>query len=221
MNGDPSFRPLRVRWWSDGCSYAGVRERDGWRFYEKEDEAVRWFEISSTRQLIATAEDAIAAGEHVEELPPDVHSSDSTFLQSSRAKTIFICYAKVDQGKADSLFRYLKKSGFDPWMDKHRLVLGDNWELEIKRAVTQCDAFVPCLRPGFDEIGFRQQEVRWALEALGTRPHSPNFIVPFILEPCNLPEWCKPFHAGDHLHARTTPGDLIEALEKPARPQDP
>jgi hypothetical protein len=58
----------------------------------------------------------------------------------------------------------------DPWLDKYKLVLGDDWEAEIKKAVRTADCFVVCLKPGFDDTGFRQQEVRWALDALNLRP---------------------------------------------------
>jgi TIR domain len=215
MRIDPSQPRLRVRWWRDGISYAAVRDADRWRFYEKEAETVRWFEVSSTPDLCATAETVLLSGENVEALPAEDEAEQPHGAKVESSKpTIFICYAKEDRDEADTLFRRLRKAGFDPWMDEHRLVLGDDWEPELKKAVMACDAFFPCLRSGFDEIGFRQQEVRWALDALRNRPPGRGFIVPFIVEPCSLPEWCKPFHAGNHLHGRTRFEDLVKALRK-------
>ena len=78
---------------------------------------------------------------------------------------VFICYAKQDLTKASDLYDRLVVAGADPWLDKQKLELGDDWEHEIKKAVSEADAFVVCLRPGFDEIGFRQKEVGWALDA--------------------------------------------------------
>lgn len=129
------------------------------------------------------------------------------------APKVFICYQKLDYDKARDLFDHLKQSGMDPWLDKHKLVLGDDWEHEIKKAVAQADAFVVCLRPGFDEIGYRQKEVRWALEALELRPPGGGFIIPFIVEPCELPAWCRPFHAGN-LSSHTSFDDVIKAVRK-------
>lgn len=127
---------------------------------------------------------------------------------------VFVCYAKEDVVKAEEVFVELRTAGADPWLDKRKLVLGDEWEHEIKKAVRGADAFVACLRPGFDDIGFRQQEVRWAIEALQRRPPGKGFIIPFIIEPCALPDWCKPFHAGGDLSKATTIDELIRAVEK-------
>ena len=75
------------------------------------------------------------------------------------------------------LAQRLKNAGVDTWIDQDNLVLGDEWEHPIKRAVASADAFIVCLRPEFDEIGFRQREVRWALEALELRPPGRSFIL--------------------------------------------
>ena len=112
------------------------------------------------------------------------------------------------------LYSYLKRAGAEPWLDKVNLVLGDNWERELKDAVLAADAFVVCLRPGFDEIGFRQREVRWAMEALELRPPGRGFIIPLIIEPCELPEWCRPFHAGSDRSRPTRFDEVLRAIEK-------
>lgn len=220
-SGAPSRR-VRVRWWDDvtGNSYAAVQQHDMWSFYEKELESVRWFKIQPTAQLIAVAGKLLKAGKHVRELPADYSNSTEANISetsnlSHRAPVkVFICYSKQDQSDAEKLFRRLRRAGFDPWMDKHRLVLGDDWEQEIKKAVSGAEVFLACLRPGFDEVGFRQQEVSWALDALRSRPKGRTFIIPMVIEPCKLPEWCKPFHAGDHLVSRTGFEDVVKALQK-------
>jgi hypothetical protein len=56
------------------------------------------------------------------------------------------------------LYEYLLSHGVAAWLDKDRLVLGDNWASEIKKAVVSADVFVVCLRPGFDEIGFGKRK---------------------------------------------------------------
>lgn len=133
---------------------------------------------------------------------------------SVRRPIVFICHMKQDSDEAESLFDRLTKAGAGPWLDKRCLVLGDEWEKEIGTAVDTADVFVVCLRPEFDEIGFRQREVRWAIEALQRRPPGQGFIVPFIVEPCELPNWCKPFHAGGDLSKRTSFEDLVRGIEK-------
>jgi len=127
---------------------------------------------------------------------------------------VFICYASADISKAQEIFFWLKGCGADPWFDKERLVSGDQWDVEIRQAVAAADVFVVCLRPGFDDIGFRQNEVREAIRALENRPPGRAFIIPFIVRPCTLPEWCKPFHAGADLSKPTSLQELRRAIEK-------
>jgi TIR domain len=136
-----------------------------------------------------------------------------------RRPIVFICHAKQDSAKAKEIFHRLraKENGLDPWLDKYNLVLGDDWETEIRRAVLQADCFIICLRPGFDDIGFRQQEVRWALDALRMRPPGRGFLVPYFLEPCPIPEWLAPFHAGQDLEKPTSFEELLAAVKKHCR----
>jgi len=127
---------------------------------------------------------------------------------------VFICYMHEDTLKARDLYRFLCEAGADPWLDKEKLQPGDLWQPEIEKAVRQAAAFVVLLRPGFDDIGFRQQEIRWALEALGKHPPGRAFIIPYVVEPCNIPEWCGPIHVADHATRRTERNELLRAIEK-------
>ncbi len=126
----------------------------------------------------------------------------------------FICYAKHDAARARELHSHLEAIGVNPWLDKEKLRGGDDWKHEISQAVSSADVFVVLLRPGFDDIGFRQQEVRWAIEALQLRPPGRGFIIPFIVEPCSLPTWCRGIHAGSDLSKASSLRYLREAIEK-------
>lgn len=127
---------------------------------------------------------------------------------------IFICYAKQDAMKAEEIFDELNRIGIDPWLDKKKLLLGDDWKLEIEKAVKESDAFLVLLRPEFEKIGFRQQEIRWAIEVWQQRPMGIGFIIPFIIQPCKLPIWCQDIHAGGDLSSTTNIDDVITAIEK-------
>ncbi len=138
-----------------------------------------------------------------------------TQTSGSRRPKVFICYGHEDATKAQELFLWLKAAGADPWLDKRKLVLGDDWKRKIERAVAETDVFVVCLRPGFDRIGFKHTEVHRAREAGQLRPPGQGFIIPFIIEPCDeLPEWCKKFHAGSDLSKPTSLNDLLQAIEE-------
>lgn len=155
-----------------------------------------------------------AAAGFVEAMTSHMNDEHNMQMSTSRRPKVFICYAHEDATKAQELFLWLKAAGADPWLDKRRLALGDDWKNSIERAVAETDIFVVCLRPDFDRIGFKHTEVRWAREALQLRPPGQGFIIPFIIEPCELPEWCKRFHAGSDLSKPTSLDDLLQAIEK-------
>jgi hypothetical protein len=52
----------------------------------------------------------------------------------------------------------------DVWLDKEKLIPGQDWELEIRKAVRESDVVVVFLSKQFNQPGFRQKEVRLALE---------------------------------------------------------
>jgi hypothetical protein len=139
---------------------------------------------------------------------------DKTAMRKRRSVKVFICYCKQDYAQAQALYGRLSEAGVDAWIDRRKLVLGDDFEHEIKKAVIGADAFVACLRPGFDDIGFRQKEVRWGIEALQLRPPGRGFIIPFIIQPCDLPAWCTAIHAGSDLSAAAQFEEVLRALEK-------
>jgi adenylate cyclase class IV len=122
---------------------------------------------------------------------------------------------KKDESKAKEVFNHLKIAGADPWLDMISLKPGNKLEHKIKKAVKNSDAFVVCLRPEFNKYGFRQREVRWAREALEMRTPETEFIIPFIIKPCRkLPNWCKPYHAGNYRTEPTSIKDLIAAINE-------
>ena len=127
---------------------------------------------------------------------------------------VFISYPHTHVSQALEIYQFLERSGVVPWLDRKMLQGGDDWEHEIKKAVASACAVVVLLTPGFNKKGFRQKEVRWALEALEERPPGSGFIIPFALSPCELPDWCRPFHSGDSSLQASTLSFLHSAIEK-------
>lgn len=58
---------------------------------------------------------------------------------------LFISYAKEDNIAANMLYNDLTKLGYEVWMDSKSLVGGQNWELEIKKAIGDCIFFIAIL----------------------------------------------------------------------------
>ncbi|MBK8915984.1 MAG: toll/interleukin-1 receptor domain-containing protein [Phycisphaerales bacterium] len=131
---------------------------------------------------------------------------------SSAPPRAFICYCKQDIAIATQLFDLLNRNGINAWLDKKCLKLGDKIDVCIEKAVSQADAVVVLLRPQFEDVGYRQREVKLALDASLLRPGDRSFIIPFIIEPCELPQWCQGIHAGSDLSRRTGLDELLLAL---------
>ncbi len=80
------------------------------------------------------------------------------------------------------------------WLDKEKLLPGADWELEIRRAVRESDVVVVCLSNQFNQAGFRQKEVRLALNTAMEKPEGEIFIIPARLEECDSPESLRKWH---------------------------
>ena len=88
----------------------------------------------------------------------------------------------------------LTKDGVDAWLDKAKLLPGQDWELEIRKAVREADVVVVCLSKQFNQAGFRQKEVRWALDTAMEQPEGEIFIIPARLEECDNLESLRKWH---------------------------
>ncbi len=74
----------------------------------------------------------------------------------------------------------------DSWFNKAKLLPGQDWELEIRKAVREADVVVVCLsKKQFNQAGFRQKEVRLALDTAMEKPEGEIFIIPARLEECD------------------------------------
>ena len=102
-----------------------------------------------------------------------------------RRLKVFISYARSDQAKAYELYKRLTSDGADAWIDKESLLPGQDWGLEIRKAISQADAVIVCLSKKFNKSGFRQKEVRLALETALEKPEGEIFIIPVRLEKCD------------------------------------
>ncbi len=57
---------------------------------------------------------------------------------------VFIAYAHEDAAAAERLFDGFTASGFAPWMDRRKLLPGQNWPRAIQNALETSDFVVTC-----------------------------------------------------------------------------
>src|SRR3990172_7875723 len=113
---------------------------------------------------------------------------------NKRPLKVFLCHAHADRDAVRALYSHLTKDGVDAWLDKEKLLPGQDWELEIRKAVREADVVVVCLSKQFNQAGFRQKEVRLALDTAMEKPEGEIFIIPARLEECNNLESLRKWH---------------------------
>jgi hypothetical protein len=55
---------------------------------------------------------------------------------------VFLCHAHADHDPVRRLYSRLTQDDVDAWLDKEKLLPGQDWELEIRKAVREADVVV-------------------------------------------------------------------------------
>jgi len=101
---------------------------------------------------------------------------------------IFVAYVQEDAAAAARLYEAFRARGFDPWMDRKKLLPGQNWPRAISRAIEVSDFFVACLsREAIQKKGQFQAELRYALDCASCMPLDDIYLIPVRLEECPVP----------------------------------
>jgi formylglycine-generating enzyme required for sulfatase activity len=114
--------------------------------------------------------------------------------EPKRPLKVFLCHAHADRDAVRALYTRLTNDGVDAWLDKEKLLGGADWEYEIRNAVRESDVVVVCHSKQFNQRGFRQKEVKIALEEADLLPKGEIFIIPARLEECDVLDDLKRWH---------------------------
>jgi len=136
--------------------------------------------------------------ERIEELEQRVERSEGTSeqaawfatpTQTSRQLKVFLCHASGDKPAVRDLYRRLRSDGIAPWLDEEDLLPGQDWQLEIPKAVRSSDAVIICLSSrAITKAGYVQKEIKDALDVADEQPEGAIFLIPLRLEECEAPE---------------------------------
>jgi CheY-like chemotaxis protein len=107
--------------------------------------------------------------------------------QMFRPIRVFLCHSHVDKPAVRELYYRLKRDLVEPWLDEKELIPGQDWELEIRKAVKASDIVAVCLSHQASRPGFLQKEIRYVLDAADEQPEGAIFVIPLLLEPCDVP----------------------------------
>jgi hypothetical protein len=101
---------------------------------------------------------------------------------------VFIAYVQEDLSFARKLYRAFEASGLNPWLDKKKLMPGQNWPRAIETAIQTSDFFVACFsRRATSKRGSFHSELRYALFCAAKVPLDEIFLIPLRLDDCVVP----------------------------------
>jgi SOS-response transcriptional repressor LexA len=133
-------------------------------------------------------------------------------MADNRKLKVFLCHSKDDKSKVRYLYYRLSDDGFDPWLDEEKLIPGQDWDLEIRKAVRQADVVAVCIsNDAITKAGYVQKEIRLALDVADEKPEGTIFLIPVRLEDCNVPNRISRFQWVD-LFDKAGYSKLKEAL---------
>lgn len=129
---------------------------------------------------------------------------------------VFIAYVAEDLPAATRLCSDLKQHGIDPWLDRERLLPGQNWPRSIQNAIEVADSFIALFsRRSAQKRGTFQSELRYALDCATRIPLDESFLIPVRLEDCCVPKKIR--RAIQYVDLFPDWGKGIEALVRAVR----
>lgn len=149
-------------------------------------------ETASVRALARLLRKCLAEGRtvHIERVGTFQPSPGGGFAFRPDPKPlVFVAYAAEDAAVAERVCEELERAGFAAWMDRRRLLPGQDWRRAIEGAIETADYFVACFSSiSVKKRGNFQREVRLAMECAERAPVGEVFFIPVRLDDCRLPE---------------------------------
>lgn len=101
-------------------------------------------------------------------------------MQGRSSLRLVVSYSRDDTNFVDNLAMALKQQGFDPWVDRPRLRVGQDWQDQIQEAIEACDVVLVILSPSATKSRHVKNEYRFALE-------QGKLVIPLLLKECKVP----------------------------------
>ncbi len=101
---------------------------------------------------------------------------------------VFISYAREDSAIAKKLYNDIKREGVTIWIDIENILPGQEWMLEVEKAINDCRYFISILsKNSTSKIGTVQKELKIALKKFDEFIPSEIFIIPVRIDNCKIP----------------------------------
>ena len=141
-------------------------------------------------------------------------------MTTNRPLRVFLCHSSNDKPAVRELYQKLRAEPWiDPWLDEEELYPGQDWNLEIEKAVEAADAIIVCLSKGsITKEGYVQRELRIVLDYADYKPEGTLYLMPVRLEECDPPRRLRPWQYADYFKGQRERGlqRLLVSLKRRA-----
>jgi len=122
----------------------------------------------------------------------------------SRPLRVFLCHSSNDKPTVRELYQKLRaETWIEPWLDEEELYPGQDWNMEIEKAVEAADAIIVCLSKGsITKEGYVQRELRTVLDFADYKPEGTLYIIPVRLEECEPPRRLRAWQYADYFEGQ-------------------
>lgn len=102
---------------------------------------------------------------------------------------VFISYTNDDKLIAERLYSDLADAGFLPWMDKERMLVGQDWEKVVEKEIIESSYFILIVSAkSVSKRGPIRREINIALDKKNELFDTDVYIIPVFIEDCELQE---------------------------------
>lgn len=143
---------------------------------------------------------------------------------TNRPLRVFLCHSSNDKPVVRELYQKLHAEPWiQPWLDEEELYPGQDWNLEIEKAVEAADAIIVCLtKNSINKEGYVQRELRIVLDFADYKPEGTLYIMPVRLEECEPPRRLRAWQYADYFEGQRERGleRLLISLKRRAESLD-
>jgi hypothetical protein len=125
-------------------------------------------------------------------------------MTTNRPLRVFLCHSSNDKPAVRELYQKLRAEPWiQPWLDEEELYPGQDWNMEIEKAVEAADAIIVCLSKGsITKEGYVQRELRIVLDFADYKPEGTIYILPVRLEECEPPRRLRAWQYADYFEGQ-------------------
>lgn len=143
------------------------------------------------------------------------------FTQNRKLR-IFLCHSSKDKSIVRELYRRLTAVDWAiPWLDEEDLLPGQDWDMEIEKAIETTDVVIVCIsNNSVNKEGYIQREIKFVLDIALEKLEGAIFVIPLRLDNCEIPRRLRSYQYLDYFQTKKNESAylrLIKSLELRAK----